>query len=124
MTKLHKSKSIGYKIMPIIDGNLMSGFNKNLGVFALCKGGVIEMPGNGIYMSNNRQYVIDNYSGLAEEEVLIAFEFNPDDIKWGNTTDRESEFSVPSAKIIGFQFLLEGELIKNTHHNVTNELGI
>lgn len=37
---------IGYKVMPIIDGNLTSGPNKNIG-FDLNKNEVIRMPGKG-----------------------------------------------------------------------------
>lgn len=111
------AERIGYKIMPLIDGKLMSGYNKNLGCFHLKKGSVIEMPGNGIYMSNNREYVLENYSGLADEEVLIAFRFDPNEIIWGNMEDREPEFSVPKATIIGMQFLLEGELINPIKQN-------
>ena len=109
------AERIGYKIMPLIDGKLMSGFNKNLGEFELRKGAEMAMPGNGIYMSTNREFVLESYSGLAEEEVLIAFKFDPNTITSGNMTDREPEVTVPKATIIGFQYLVDGELIPPEH---------
>ena len=69
------------------------------------------MPGNGIYMSLNQQYVLDYYAGLADEEVLVTFEFDPKDITTGNTTDRETEISVKKALVKDIQELDEGELV-------------
>lgn len=119
------AKKIGYKIMPMIEGKLMSGAGKHLGEFDLKKGGTLFMPGNGIYFSTNREYVLENYSGLADEEVLIALEFDTKDIIFGNMEDKEPELTVPSAKIIGFQFLQDGELIPVSHNQKNNnELSI
>lgn len=109
------SDRIGYKIMPLIDGRLMSGANKNLGEFELRKGAEMAMPGNGIYMSTNREFVVENYSGLADEEVLIAFKFDSKSITSGNLKDKEPEITVPRATIVGFQYLAEGELIPPSH---------
>jgi hypothetical protein len=61
------------------------------------------MGGNGIYMSPNKDYVIDYYSGLAENEKLIGFEYNIDDIITGNLEDKEPEISVNKAKIISIE---------------------
>lgn len=117
------TERIGYKIMPRIDGKLVSGANKNLGEFDLKKGSQMKMPGNGIYMSTNRDYVIENYSGLADEEVLIAFRFDEREMTLGNLDDKEPEIAVSKATIIGFQFLLEGELIPPVREEVTRDFG-
>lgn len=114
------AKRIGYKIMPMIDGKLMSGAGKHLGEFSLKKGDYLSMPGNGLYFSTNREYVVENYSGLADEEVLIALEFDTNDIVFGNMEDKEPELTVPSAKIIGFQYLHEGELVPLAHKKDRN----
>ena len=104
-------KQLAYKIMPVIDGQVNSGANKNLGAFDLKRGSVLEMPGNGIYMSPHRDYVLDHYSGLADEEILITLKYDTDLIKTGNLEDREPEISVPRATIVKVERLLEGELV-------------
>jgi hypothetical protein len=106
------SRKLGYKIMPVIDGELMSGAGNQLGAFDLKRGAVIEMPGNGIYMSTSRDFVLESYSGLADEEVLITFSFDPKEITSGNMTDREPEITVPKATIRSFEYLMDGELVK------------
>ena len=94
----------GYKVMAIENGKVVAGANKRI-VLDIKKGDTMRMPGNGIYMSLDRDYVLDYYSGLAEEEILVTFEFNPNDIIFGNITDRETEFTVPSAKVIDIEYL-------------------
>lgn len=94
----------GYKVMAIENGKVVAGANNRI-VLDIKKGDTMRMPGNGIYMSLDRDYVLDYYSGLAEEEILVTFEFNPNDIIFGNITDRETEFTVPSAKVIDIEYL-------------------
>lgn len=98
------NKELGYKVMRYENGQLISGANKRL-QFPAKVGEVLEMPGNGIYMSPNKDYVIDYYSGLADDEVLITFEFDPNDITFGNLTDKESEVAVKKAKILDLKKL-------------------
>lgn len=94
----------GYKVMAIENGKVVAGANNRI-VLDIKKGDTMRMPGNGIYMSLDRDYVLDYYSGLAEEEILVTFEFDPNDIIFGNITDRETEFTVPSAKVIDIEYL-------------------
>jgi len=115
------AKKLGYKVMPIIDGVLTSGANKGLGAFDLRRGAVIEMPGNGIYMSTNRDYVLENYTGLAEEEVLLTFKFDTDAIKFGNLEDKEPEIAVPKATIVRVDYLLEGEIVPGSSPDNGND---
>jgi hypothetical protein len=82
---------------------LISGANSSLKFDARCC--QISMQGNGIYMSTNKQYVIDYYTGLADNEALITFEFNPKNIIFGNIEDVENEFSIKEATIIDIQIL-------------------
>lgn len=104
------SKKLGYKVMPIENGHIVSGANKRLGEMELRVGANIEMPGNGIYMSPLREYVLSHYSGLADEEVLITFLFDTDEMVTGNLEDAEPEISVRKAKIMHFQAIIDGEL--------------
>lgn len=63
------------------------------------------MPGDGIFLAPTRQYVLDYYSGLADEEVLLTLEFDPDKLITGNLADREPELSVREATIVEYEKL-------------------
>lgn len=69
----------------------------------------IEPPPPGLFLSPNRQYVIDYYGsgGAAEgaDEVLLTFEFDPREITSGNLADREPEIAVRRARLIDFEVL-------------------
>ena len=95
-------KEIGYKVMRYENGILIAGANSKL-TFKAEIGKTISMPGNGIYMSPNKEYVLNYYSGLADNEVLITFEFDINDITFGNLTDKEAEVAVKQAKIINLE---------------------
>jgi hypothetical protein len=84
------------------NGILIAGANSKL-TFKPELGKTISMPGNGIYMSPNKEYVLNYYSGLADNEVLITFEFDINDITFGNLTDKEAEVAVKQAKIINLE---------------------
>lgn len=97
-------KHVGYKVMRVQGGRLVSGADSRQ-AFPMRKGAVIRMSGLGVYLSPNKQYVLDYYSGLADDEVLLSLEFFDSDITWGNLTDRESEVAVRQARIIGIKHL-------------------
>jgi hypothetical protein len=71
----------------------------------LRKGMTLKMPGKGIFMSTNREYIENYYSGHNDHEVLIKFKFDPATITSGNLTDRENEFTVSSATVVGFKVI-------------------
>lgn len=96
------TKRIAYKVMRYENGFLISGANSNL-TFPAKIGQIVVMSGQGVFISPNKQYVIDNYSGLADSELLITFEFDTNDIQFGNLTDREPEVGVSKAKIINLE---------------------
>lgn len=101
---------LGYKVMNYDSrtGTITSGRDARQ-KFPLKKGYTMQMPGNGIYMSLGKDYVLTYYSGLAENEVLIEFSFDPDDILFGNLTDRETEFAVSEATIKDYEVLESDE---------------
>lgn len=96
---------IGYKVMKKEDNIILSGANSNLKFNINSK--YIEMPGNGLYVSTNKEYVLDYYSGLSDEEVLLTIEFDEKDIIWGKETlqDKEPEVSVKKGKILNLTYL-------------------
>ena len=90
--------------MGVEDGKLVSGADRRLS-FPLARGTVIRMPRMGVYLSTNRQFVLDHYSELADEEVLLTLEFDPTQLLTGNLTDREPDFSVREATIVDYELL-------------------
>lgn len=103
---LQKKASVmrGYKVMRYEGDMLVSGANSRLR-FPLRKGVRLRMPGRGVYLTPHKQYALDYYSGLADEEVLLTLEFDAEDILFGNLEDQEPEIAVPEAKIVDFEFL-------------------
>ena len=95
---------IGYKVMRVDGGRLRSGADSRQ-TFPLKRGTVLRMPGLGLYLAPARQYVLDHYSGLADEEVLLTLEFDPSKLTSGNLSDREPELSVREATIVGYEVL-------------------
>lgn len=98
------ARAIGYKVMPVLDGLLVSGADRRQR-FPLRRGAVLRMPGAGIYLSPQRDYVLTYYSELAPVEALLTLEFDPDAVLTGNLADREPEVSVREATILDFQIL-------------------
>ena len=66
---------IGYKVMRVEGDKIVAGADSRQ-TFPFPKiGSTIKMKGNGIYLGPSKEYVLDYYSGLAEKEILITFEF-------------------------------------------------
>lgn len=98
----------GYKVMNYDPqtGQVMSGAdNRVTKGMKLAKGMTMSMPAPGIFMSTNRDYVEAYYGGHNDHEVLIKFEFDPSKITTGNLTDVENEFTILSAKVVGFKII-------------------
>lgn len=91
----------GYKVMALENGVLRSGADSRQ-TFDMSPGTTISMPGDGVFLSNNPDYVMDYYSGLADDEVLIEVKFNKDDINFGESAfnDREPEIGVSDVEIV------------------------
>mgnify|MGYP003631952609 CR=1 FL=1 len=106
VTEDMQDEMYGYKAMNYNPetGEITSGADSRVtkGI-KLRKGMTLKMPGKGIFMSTNRKYIEDYYSGHNDHEVLIKFKFDPATITSGNLTDRENEFTVPSATVVGFK---------------------
>lgn len=102
LNEIERPHMLGYKIMRFEDGFAISGANSRL-AFKPQIGQTVTMPGHGIYMSPNREYVETYYGGHHETEILLKFSFDPVDIIWGNLEDRESEIAVSKAKVIDFE---------------------
>ena len=100
-----------YKVMPVDEeGRIRSGMMRGrVDTSGFTQWATVSMPGKGIYMSLGKNFVLDYYSGLADNEVLGTFEFDPGDLTRGNLTDRETDFSVSSAKIVKIQKMTGGE---------------
>ncbi len=99
---------IGYKVMQLQGCDVVSGADNRLR-YPLVRGCVIWMPGCGIFLSTNRQYVLDYYAGCADIEALLTVEFDARYVTSGNLTDVEPDFSVLRARIIDFEILSDTE---------------
>lgn len=96
---------LGYKIMRLKGRRLVSGADSRLS-FPARVGACLTVLGNGLYVSTNRQYVIDYYS-MHDREILLTVEFDPADIVWGKSTlsDREPELGVRHSCIVRLERL-------------------
>ena len=108
-------KRNAYKVMCYTqeENKITAGANSNLtyDLNELLDGKPLEMPGNGCYVAPNKEYVLDYYSGLAENEVLLKFEYDDKNIITGNINDQEPEISISSLKLIEAYKLDEGEVV-------------
>lgn len=108
LLEVSEDQSIAYKVMRMEDGHLVSGANSQL-KFPLKRGAVLNMPGQGVYMSPTKNYVLQYYSELAPVEALLKLAYNPDEIISGNLEDREPEISVQSAIIVDYSIIRHDE---------------
>lgn len=104
---------LGYKVMRFDRGRAVSGADSRQS-FRVRVGAFVRMPGKGVFLSPNKQYVLDYYGGHNDREVLLTLEFDPDDITSGANTlhDREPELTVRSAKIVAFKVMDNEEAMK------------
>lgn len=106
--KLRTKTLLGYKLLYRVGDMLRSKADSRQTFPGAKVGTVLDMPGNGIYLSPNRAYVMTYYTDGPDaeydtpdmHEVLLTLEFDPRDIVTGNLQDRESEVSVRRAKIV------------------------
>lgn len=93
---------LAYKIMRFdpSSGKAVSGADSRQG-FRPRKGMVVSMPGKGIFLSPNREFVVDYYAGH-DHNILLVLSVDPEDVTGGNLTDRESEFTARRATIVDF----------------------
>jgi len=107
-------KLIGYKVMTMENNNLVSLAKKDVR-FKAEIGKEMFMDGKGVWLSTNKDFVLDYYSNENEKnEVLLTLEFDKDFITSGELTlnDREPVLTVPIVKILEIHKIVDGELIK------------
>lgn len=75
-------------------------------------GKTYSMPGDGIYLGSTKEYFLKYFSGGHRDnendphEILLVFEFSPQDIIKGHfTTEYESEGSVRKAILVEMEIL-------------------
>lgn len=106
MTKIREvlaGEKIGYRVMRYVDGKAVSGADSRQ-AFELKKGGVIRLTGKGMFLSLDRQYVLDHYAGH-DVNVLLTCAFDPKHVTSGNLTDRQTEFTVSEAVLKDFEVI-------------------
>jgi hypothetical protein len=111
------SKVIGYKIMSLEDNKICS-LASNTYKFSANKDSIMKMGGDGIWVSTNKDFVIENYLGNTDkQEVLVTVEFDSKDMTRGNLEDREPVITIPVVKIIDVQLAVDCE-VKESIFNV------
>jgi hypothetical protein len=91
---------IAYKVMREFNGQLLSLADKKSRHLARV-GSQIKMKGEGVYLSTNKDFVLNFYSGNSDDyEVLVQVMYSPSEIIKGNDTDIENVFTVPQCRIL------------------------
>ncbi len=104
--KIGNNTYVGYKVMKVDDaGEFVSNANSRLTLPSKV-GDINKMPGEGIFMSNDPEYVVDYYSYKEDEEdpdeCVIKYAFKLSDVVRGTESlgDSEPEIGVRVAKIV------------------------
>lgn len=101
--EIQENLKVGYKVMELENNVAISHADKNLKI-PLEKNKKFKFKNNGLYLSNNKQFVIDHYTGLTDgDEVLLKFSYDPKSIVLGSDTDFESDFTVSQAQLLDFE---------------------
>ena len=96
----------GYRVMRYDPESqqAISGADSRISV-SLEPGTVHRYPGAGMFLTSvDRQYALDYYL-IHDQNVLLTYEFDPSQLTTGNITDRQTEFSVPSATLVRAEVL-------------------
>lgn len=97
------SERIGYRVMRFIDGKAVSGADARIAV-ELKPGQVHAYPGKGMFLTLDDAYAVDYYANH-DHNVLLTYAFDPRQVTSGSLTDRETEVSVPRARLVGYRVL-------------------
>jgi hypothetical protein len=91
---------IGWKVMRTnSEGTeFISGADSRIR-FPIRLGKTITMPHPGVWMSLDKDYVLEHYR-CHDFEALVCLSFDPDMVCDGNLTDRQTEFAVPSVTLL------------------------
>lgn len=104
-----------FKVMPKIEGSDLyrSGANGNLTfkLEDLQEGATLKMP-NGVYAGMNKEYVMDYYSGLANEEILLVSKSKRKHILEGDITDLEPELRLREMTTVEAYQIIDGEIVQ------------
>lgn len=97
---------LAYKVMATNPENslLVSGADNRLTFPATL--GRFSMPSPGIWLSTNRNHVLDYYS-VHDHNALLTVEIDPKTVSRGSLDDLDTEFCVPHANIISLDFFTE-----------------
>jgi hypothetical protein len=107
----------GYKVMRLKNSKICSLADDTY-QFNPAKNKKIQMEGQGVWLSTNKQFVLDYYSNADENnEVLVTLEFNPKDITAGNLNDREPVITVPKCTIKSVHHIIDQEVDKEIKYS-------
>lgn len=115
-----KNKTTGYKIMEL-RGNKLISLASDEYQFELKIGDKIKMDGDGVWLSTNKDFVVDYY-GDNEDIVnaLLTIEFDEKKITRGNIEDKEPVITVPEIILKNIQIVEDGK-IKDLPKNIKKQ---
>lgn len=105
-----KNNTTGYKIMEL-RGNKLISLASDCYQFELKIGDKIKMDGEGVWLSTNRDFVVDYY-GDNEDIInaLLTVEFDKAKITRGNLNDSEPVITVPEIIVKNIQIVEDGKI--------------
>ena len=96
----------GYKVMAYVNGRAQSHADSNVSI-ELKRGKRVSISGNGLYLSNNKEFTLTHYTQLSDhDDVLLTFEYSQNDIQTGSDQDEQSDFTVSRAMLKDFEIIL------------------
>lgn len=101
---------IGYKVMNYDPdtGEIVSGADNRLRFMPEIEKS-ISMPGQGIWMTLDRDYAVTYYA-IHDHNAVLELEFDPEQILHGNLTDNQTEFTVPTARLLSMEVVTDPDL--------------
>lgn len=119
-----KNKITGYKIMQL-DGDKLQSLASDSYKFKVKIGDKISMDGDGVWLSTNKDFVVDYYGDNSDGvNALVTLDFDASKITRGNLDDSEPVITVPEVIIKNIQLIEDGEIIelpKNTRKQFENK---
>ncbi len=101
--KVSLQDHIGYKMCAVIEGVICSHATTNIS-YPKRKGAIIK-DSRGIYLSMSKKFVLDYYSGLAEQEALLTLQFDEKSILTGDPKVLDGEIKVSRCKILDIEYM-------------------
>ena len=108
LIRIASETKLGYKAVGYKDGQAYSLYGGHGMPVDLTIGSYIEGGGSkGYFLGSSKQYVLDYYSGLTDDdELLLTYEYSKDDVlndSWDQNVVTDGEVRVRKAKLVNIE---------------------